>query len=71
MNPHLFRAAMAKILIEQDPALAMMISRVFGHTTPTMTFQKYLGTEGPEASRRLDRSLQARKDASPKKTPKK
>jgi integrase len=66
MNPHLFRSAMAKIILKENPALAMHISRVLGHFSPDMTFQKYLGTEGPEASRLLDRAVQARRDATPK-----
>jgi integrase len=33
MHPHLFRAALAKIILQDNPALAMMVSRVLGHPT--------------------------------------
>lgn len=57
MNPHLFRHAIAKIVIERDPGLAFTISRHLGHKNINMTMQAYLGTEGRAAARSIDRVL--------------
>jgi integrase len=57
MNPHLFRHAIAKIVIERDPGLAFFISRHLGHKNINMTMQAYLGTEGRAAARSIDRVL--------------
>ena len=57
MNPHLFRHAIAKIVIERDPGLAFAISRHLGHKNINTTMQAYLGTEGRAAARSIDRVL--------------
>ncbi|MEQ9634837.1 MAG: site-specific integrase [Devosia marina] len=57
MNPHLFRHAIAKIVIERDPGLAFSISRQLGHKRMDMTMQHYLGTEGRSAGRQINRLL--------------
>ena len=59
MNPHLFRHAIAKIVIERDPGLAFVLSRHLGHKTINMTMQAYLGTEGRAAARSIDRVIKA------------
>ena len=59
MNPHLFRHATAKIVIERDPGLAFVLSRHLGHKTINMTMQAYLGTEGRAAARSIDRVIKA------------
>ena len=57
MTPHLFRHAIAKIVIERDPGLAFVLSRHLGHKTINMTMQAYLGTEGRAAARSIDRVI--------------
>ena len=54
MNPHLFRHATAKIVVERDPGLAFALSRHLGHKHINMTMQAYLGTEGRAAARSID-----------------
>ncbi len=54
MNPHLFRHMIAKIVVEQDPGMALAMSRHLGHKQINTTMQHYLGTEGREVSRRID-----------------
>lgn len=57
MNPHLFRHALAKIVVEKDPALYPVVSRHLGHSRLSMTMAHYLGTETRAAGRHLDRLL--------------
>lgn len=54
MNPHLFRHALAKIVVERNPGMALSISRQLGHKRIDTTMQHYLGTEGRVVSRRID-----------------
>lgn len=54
MNPHLFRHAIAKIVIERDPGMMLSVSRQLGHKHINTTMQHYLGTEGRAVSRRID-----------------
>ena len=63
MNPHLFRHAIAKIVVERDPGMALAVSRHLGHKRIDTTMQAYLGTEGRVVGRRIDRVISAaRKD---------
>lgn len=57
MNPHLFRAAMGKIVVEQDPSSYLAVSRVLGHASLDTTMAHYLGTESKAAARHMDRLL--------------
>jgi integrase len=59
MNAHLFRHAIAKIVIERDPGLAFTISRHLGHKRMDTTMQSYLGTEGRAVGRRIDSVISA------------
>jgi integrase len=57
MNPHLFRHAIAKIVVERDPSLYVAVSRRLGHKSISTTLGAYLGTETRAASRQLNRVL--------------
>lgn len=59
MNPHLFRHAIAKIVVERDPGMALAISRHLGHKRIDTTMHAYLGTEGRVVGRRIDRVISA------------
>jgi integrase len=58
VSPHLYRHAIAKIVVERHPELALDVSRRLGHRSVNTTYQSYLGTEGPAASRRINDLLQ-------------
>jgi integrase len=57
MSPHLFRHFVAKIVAEQQPELLPDVSRRLGHKSFNTTYQSYLGTETPAASRRINAML--------------
>lgn len=57
ISPHLYRHVIAKIVAERRPDLLADVSRHLGHRSFNTTYQSYLGTEGPAASRRLNRLL--------------
>lgn len=57
INPHLYRHVIAKIVAERRPELLADVSRHLGHRSFNTTYQSYLGTEGPAASRCLNRLL--------------
>jgi integrase len=57
ISPHLYRHAIAKIVVERDPALYIAVSRHLGHRSMSTTLGSYLGTETRAASRRLNRLL--------------
>lgn len=58
ISSHLYRHAIAKIVIERRPELINDVSRRLGHKSINTTYQYYLGTEGPAASRRINELLQ-------------
>ena len=58
MSPHLYRHVIAKIVVERHPEYALDVSRRLGHKSINTTYQSYLGTEGPAASRRVNAILQ-------------
>ncbi len=58
MNPHLFRHALAKIVVERDPAAEYAVQRTLGHSTMNPTYAHYLGTETRAAGRHLDGLLE-------------
>jgi integrase len=62
VSPHLYRHIVAKIVVERHPELALDVSRRLGHASINTTFQSYLGTEGPAASRRINTLLQQVRD---------
>jgi integrase len=62
VSPHLYRHIIAKIVVERHPELALDVSRRLGHASINTTFQSYLGTEGPAASRRISTLLQQVRD---------
>ena len=64
LNPHLMRHFIAKIVVGKDPALAVAVSQLLGHKRIDMTMAHYLGTEGREAGRRIDRLLRDARDGS-------
>ena len=53
LSPHLYRHIIAKIVAERSPELLHDVSRMLGHKSIRTTYQSYLGTEGPAASRRI------------------
>jgi integrase len=57
MNPHLFRHAIAKIVVERDPGLCLAMSRQLGHKRIDMTMGHYLGSETRASGRRIDKLL--------------
>jgi integrase len=57
MNPHLFRHALTKIIVERNPELALALSRQLGHRSIETTMRYYMGTEQRAAGRHLDRVL--------------
>ncbi|MDU8914130.1 site-specific integrase, partial [Aestuariicoccus sp. MJ-SS9] len=65
LSPHLYRHVIAKIVIERQPELALDLSRRLGHKSLNTTYQSYLGTEGPAASRRINRLLKTLRDDPP------
>ena len=69
ISPHLYRHAIAKIVVERRPELAFDVSRRLGHKKINTTYQSYLGTETPAASRRINSMLQetAGKPSAPRK----
>ncbi|SDE63236.1 tyrosine-type recombinase/integrase [Ruegeria marina] len=62
ISPHLFRHAIAKIVVERHPERALDVSRRLGHKSINTTYQSYLGTEGPAASRRINALLKDLRD---------
>jgi integrase len=58
LNPHLFRHALAKIMIENDPGSAILVQRLYGHTTLDTSYAHYLGTETKAAGRHIDTILE-------------
>jgi integrase len=58
ISPHLLRHFIAKIVAERAPEELMNVSRVLGHKSINTTYQAYLGTETPAASRRVNELLQ-------------
>jgi integrase len=65
MHPHLFRHAIAKIVVERDPGAYLAVSRVLGHTNLDTTMAHYLGTESKAAARHVDRLLEDAKAETP------
>ncbi|MCC0013331.1 MAG: site-specific integrase [Hoeflea sp.] len=63
VSPHLFRHIMAKIVAERAPEELMNVSRVLGHKSVNTTYQSYLGTETPAASRRVHDLLKKARNA--------
>ena len=59
MHPHLFRHAIAKIVVERNPDLYPAISQHLGHKSLNMTMANYLGTETRASARHIDRLLSA------------
>jgi integrase len=68
VSPHLYRHIIAKVVVERHPELALDVSRRLGHASINTTFQSYLGTEGPAASRRINALLQKVRDGREKRT---
>ena len=57
MHPHLFRHAIAKIVVERNPDLYPAISQHLGHKRLDMTMAHYLGTETRASARHIDKLL--------------
>lgn len=53
LSPHLFRHIIARIVAERSPENLHNVSRMLGHKRMNTTYQFYLGTEGPAASRTI------------------
>lgn len=66
LSPHLYRHIVGKIVAERAPEMLHDLSRRLGHKSINTTYQSYLGTETPAASRRINRLLQEAR-ADPKK----
>ena len=62
VSPHLYRHIIAKVVVEKHPELALDVSRRLGHASINTTYQSYLGTEGPAASRRINDLLKTVRD---------
>jgi len=58
LSPHLYRHIIAKIVAERAPGMLPDVSRMLGHKSINTTYQSYLGTETPAASRRINQLLQ-------------
>ena len=58
LSPHLYRHIIAKIVAERAPEMLPDVSRMLGHKSINTTYQSYLGTETPAASRRINKLLQ-------------
>lgn len=71
MSPHLFRHFVAKIVAERQPELLPDVSRRLGHKSFNTTYQFYLGTETPAASRRINAKLEEINGDPSKNTPSK
>jgi len=54
MHPHLFRHAIGKIVVEQDPGAYAAFSQHLGHTRLDTTLSNYLGTETKAAGRHVN-----------------
>lgn len=65
MSPHLFRHAIAKIVVERDPSLYAAMSRHLGHKSMNTLLTSYVGVQTRNASRHLNRLLAAAR-ANPK-----
>ena len=57
INPHLYRHAIAKIIVERNPEMYVAVSRRLGHKSINTTLGSYLGTENRAASRQINRLL--------------
>lgn len=57
MNPHLFRHAIAKIVVERNPDAYVAVSQLLGHKRLDTTMASYLGTETLAAGRHINRLL--------------
>jgi integrase len=58
LSPHLYRHIVGKIVAERAPEMLHDLSRRLGHKSINTTYQSYLGTETPAASRRINKLLQ-------------
>jgi integrase len=58
MHPHLFRHAIAKIVVERDSELYMAVSQHLGHRNLRTTMANYLGTETRAAGRKVNALLE-------------
>jgi integrase len=58
ISPHQFRHLVAKIIIRYRPDSLHDVSRWLGHAGINTTYKAYLGTETPEASRRINQLLE-------------
>jgi len=54
MHPHLFRHAIGKIVVEQDPGAYAAFSQHLGHARLDTTLSNYLGTETKSAGRHVN-----------------
>jgi len=54
MHPHLFRHAIGKIVVEQDPGAYAAFSQHLGHARLDTTLSNYLGTETRAAGRHVN-----------------
>ena len=66
VSPHLFRHIIAKLVAETRPDLLVDVSRRLAHKSFKTTYQSYLGTETPAASRRINELLETAKNGSVK-----
>ena len=58
IHPHLFRHALAKIVVEEDSEAYMAVSRHLGHRSLRTTMTSYLGTETRMAGRKVNALLE-------------
>ena len=62
IHPHLFRHALAKIVVEEDSEAYMAVSRHLGHRSLRTTMSAYLGTETRSAGRKVNALLETVKN---------
>ncbi len=62
VNPHLFRHATSKIVVERNPEMYVAVSRRLGNKSINTTLGSYLGTETRAASRQINRILDQARD---------
>jgi len=64
IHPHLFRHAMAKLFLDQNPGQYEVVRQVLGHSAMNTTVSFYAGGEGVSAARHFDRTILQLRDRS-------
>lgn len=57
IHPHLFRHAMAKLFLDENPGQYEVVRRVLGHSSMNTTTTFYAGGEGVSAAKHFDKTI--------------